>query len=111
MAINVPAHRFLYSKYDTVDGHKRATTPRKALFAFREERCHAASDGELGILVGSALLLRKLVLKFVPEERAIETGFAPPGRVAKAGLDLLEGIETKIPIDMPIGTRSWLWAG
>ena len=104
VAINVPAHRFLYSKYDRVNGHKRRYNCERLYSLFGKSDVKPLAMVNWGFSLVPLLLLRKLVLKFVPEERAIETGFAPPGRVTKAGLDLLEGIETKIPIDMPIGT-------
>jgi len=104
VAINVPAHMFLYSKYDRVNGHKRRYNFERLYSLFAKSDVTPLAMVNWGFSLVPLLLLRKLVLKFVSEERAIETGFAPPGRVTKAGLDLLEGIETRIPIDLPIGT-------
>lgn len=104
VAINVPAQMVLYSKYDRVNGHKRRYNCERLSSLFEKSNVTPLAIINWGFSLVPLLLVRKLVLKFVSEERTMETGFVPPGRVTKAGLDLLKGIETSVAIDLPIGT-------
>jgi len=104
VAINVPAHMALYSKYDRVAGHRRRYDSARLHSLFERSNVTALAMVNWGFSLLPLLIVRKLVLKFVSDERTIETGFAPPGRVIKAGLDLLKDIEMSVPIDMPIGS-------
>jgi len=104
VAINVPAHTALYGKYDRVAGHKRRYNSQRLLSLFGESNVTPIAMVNWGLSLVPLVLMRKLALKFVSDERAIETGFTPPGRVTKAGLDLLRSIETILPIDMPVGS-------
>ena len=104
VAINVPAHMALYSKYDRVAGHKRRYNSARLYSLFGRSNVTPLAIVNWGLSLVPLLLVRKLVLKFVSDDRTIGTGFAPPGRVTKAGLDLLQSIETSLPIDMPIGS-------
>ena len=104
VAINVPAHMALYSKYDRVAGHKRRYNSARLYSLFGRCNVTPLAMVNWGLSLVPLLLVRKFVLKFISDERTIGTGFSPLGRVTKAGLDLLKGIETSLPIDMPIGT-------
>ena len=104
VAINVPAHMALYSKYDRVAGHKRRYNSSSISSLFQKSNVTPLAMVNWGLSLFPVLLVRKLVLKFVSNERTIGAGFKTPGRAAKAGLDLLKGIEMSVPIDMPIGS-------
>lgn len=104
VAINVPAQMILYSKYDRVNGHKRRYNRASLSSLLEKSNVTPLAIVNWGFSLVPLLLVRKLVLKFVSEERTIGTGFMPPGRLIKAGLNLLKGIETSVPIDMPIGS-------
>jgi SAM-dependent methyltransferase len=104
VAINVPAHMALYSKYDRVAGHKRRYNSQRIHSLFGKSNVTALTVVNWGFPMVPLLVVRKLALKFVSEERTIGAGFVPPGRVMKAALGLLQGIETRIPVDVPIGT-------
>ena len=104
VAVNVPAHAGLYSKYDTVAGHKRRYNSSSISTLFQKSNVAPLAMVNWGLSLVPVLLVRKLLLKFVSNERTIGAGFKPPGRAAKAGLDLLKDIEMSVPIDMPIGS-------
>ncbi len=104
VVINVPAHMSLHSKYDRVAGHKRRYSRGQLRSLFRRSNVTPLATVNWGFSMVPLLLARKLVLQFVSDEHTIETGFAPPGRATQAGLNFLRAIETRIPIEMPIGT-------
>lgn len=104
VAINVPAHMLLYSNYDRVAGHIRRYNSKDLYSLFDKSDVTPLAIVNWGLSMVPLLLLRKLMLRFACKERTIEKGFVPPGRLTKAGLNLLEDIETRIPIDMPIGS-------
>ncbi len=104
VALNVPAHASLFSKYDSVAGHRRRYSSERLQALFRESNVTPLMMVNWGFSMVPLLLARKIVLEFVSTERTIDTGFAPPGRLMKAGLNLLKSIETRLPFAMPIGT-------
>jgi SAM-dependent methyltransferase len=104
VAINVPAHMSLYSKYDKVAGHKRRYNRERLRLLFESSSVTPLAIVNWGFSMVPVLIVRKLVLKFVSEERTIETGFAPPKGLMNSGLNLLKAIETGVPFGMPIGS-------
>ena len=104
VAINVPAHMALYSKYDKVAGHKRRYTSERLASFFEKTGFSPLATANWGFSLVPVLALRKLVLRFVPEERTIGVGFEAPGRLMKAGLALLKSIEMSVPLGMPVGS-------
>ena len=104
VAINVPAHTSLQSKYDLVAGHKRRYDSARLRSLLQRSNVTLLTMVNWGFSMVPLLLARKLVLKFVSEKRTIETGFAPPGRASQAGLNLLRTIETRLPFKLPIGS-------
>src|SRR6266850_429038 len=73
VAINVPAHMSLYSKYDRVAGHKRRYNSRELYSLFEKSNVTPLAIVNWGFSLLPLLLVRKLVLKFVSEERTIAT--------------------------------------
>jgi hypothetical protein len=104
VAINVPAHMSLYSKYDKVAGHKRRYNRERLHLLFETSNVTPVAIVNWGFSMVPLLIVRKLVLQFVSEERTIETGFAPPNGLMNSGLNLLKATETCIPFGMPIGS-------
>jgi hypothetical protein len=104
VAINVPAHTALYSKYDEMAGHKRRYNSGRIVSLFEKSNLTLMSITNWGFSLIPILAVRKLALKFVPEQRAITIGFQPSGRVMNAGLNFLKRIEMSIPIGMPAGS-------
>ncbi len=104
VAINVPAHMALYSKYDKVAGHKRRYNCARLSSLFEMSNVTKLAMTNWGFSLVPLLAVRKLVLRFVSEERTIGVGFKPPGQIMKAGLDFLKSLEMSLPIGMPVGS-------
>lgn len=104
VAINVPAHMALYSKYDKVAGHKRRYDSARISSLFQQSNVTKLAIANWGFSLVPILAMRKMVLRFISEERTIGVGFEPPGQVTRAGLDLLRSIEMSLPIGMPVGS-------
>lgn len=101
--INVPAHQFLFSKYDLAAGHERRYNKQDL------EKTIAASGLVLlttkywGWTMMPIALMRKLILKFTPMEKVIQKGFAP-SKIADKILRLLMKLETGLNVSAPFGT-------
>ena len=104
VVLNVPAHMFFYSKYDEVAGHKRRYNTASVAALFRAANVEPISIRQWGFSLVPLLLARRIVLSFVSRQRTIRTGFTPPNKLARRGLDALQAIETHIPFAMPLGT-------
>jgi SAM-dependent methyltransferase len=81
LLITVPALPMLFSRYDEADGHVK----RYRVGVLRQELAAAGLTLERhsfwGLSMIPVLLARKLILRFLPRERAIEVGFQPPSRL------------------------------
>lgn len=104
VAINVPAHMRLYSKYDEVAGHKRRYNTANIKELFRAAKVEPISIVQWGFSLMPLLLARKAVLSFVSRERTIRIGFASPNILLRRILGTLQSIETHMPFSMPLGS-------
>ncbi len=95
LVINVPATPWLYSKYDSVQGHKQRYTIERlqgelSLAGFELEK-HAYWGANL-IPVAA---VRKLMVMFMSDDRAMRSGFQPPSQFADGILRSLKWFEQK----------------
>lgn len=102
--INVPALQSLFSKYDVAAGHKRRYTAgglRRLL-----ERCgvQPVHVGYWGLSLIPIVIIRKLYLNFIPKEKIISEGFAPPSKFINSLFKLLMKIELSLFSKAPLGT-------
>jgi len=104
IAINVPAHMKLYSRYDEVAGHKRRYSVRNIRMLFSKTNVTPINIAQWGMLLLPALLLRKVILNLTPAERTISAGFVPANPFVRRVLETLHHIETCIPFSPPLGT-------
>jgi len=103
VVINVPAHDFLFSKYDEVAGHKRRYN-LSSLNKLANEAGLEWVDGKYwGLFLVPVLFMRNLVLKFV-STNVIEVGFAPPNKFVHFIFQILRKAEYFLPFKMPTGT-------
>lgn len=104
LAINVPAIQLLYSRYDDVQGHKKRYSRkllRKELEAAGFSLVRSAYWGGLLVPVAAA---RKVMLRFIPPERAVDCGFRPNSQLADRFLRGLMMVELGIGLSPPLGT-------
>jgi len=102
--INVPALSFLFSKYDTVAGHKRRYSKKSITQLFKKCGIEPIHIQYWGFSLLPVALLRKLYLQFVPRQKVIDKGFNPGNAFTNKIFKLLMRMEifmTKKPI---IGT-------
>jgi len=104
LLITVPALPVLYSRYDAADGHVK----RYRVGVLRQELAAAGLTLERhsfwGLSMIPVLLVRKLVLRFLPRERVIEVGFQPPSRLVDGVLRGLMHAERRLWPRPIIGT-------
>lgn len=102
--INVPAHQWLFSKYDTVAGHQRRYS-RKSLGELIA-KCNLVTKQIYGwgFLLIPIAVLRKAVLIFVTEKKVIDKGFNPSHKLIEQLLQILRKIELKFSSNVQSGT-------
>lgn len=101
VVINVPAINFLYSKYDLVDGHKRRYSKKMVENLFVQNEIEKVCITYWGFSLLLIALMRKLFLKFTPENKVMQRGFKPPNKIINQLLEKmlrLEGRFVKSPI-------------
>src|ERR1041385_7973561 len=103
VVINVPAHMAFYSKYDEVIGHKRRYNRVQIESLFRQMKIEPLSIAYWGLTLLPLLLVRKIVIRFVSQERTIHTGFAEQNLVRRKVLRIIQRLELSFPFPMPIG--------
>ena len=78
--VNVPAFQFLYSRYDRAMGHFK----RYAIASLTKEMGQAGMEMKTftywGLSMIPLLMVRKLVMCFIREDKIIKTGFQPGSR-------------------------------
>lgn len=77
IVLNVPAHRFLYSRYDKIMGHERRYCKNELLELLERNNLNIEKMEYWGFFMVPVLLLRKLVLFFI-KEKNVSLGFNPP---------------------------------
>jgi 2-polyprenyl-3-methyl-5-hydroxy-6-metoxy-1,4-benzoquinol methylase len=93
LVINVPAAPWLYSRYDSVQGHVQRYSAKK----LRSELALAGFNIERWSYWGSNLLpvaiVRKLMVTFMKDEQVMDKGFQPPSVLAEIFLRRLMELE------------------
>ncbi len=102
--INVPAFQFLFSKYDTVNGHKRRYTKNRILDLFKKNNIELIHIGYWGFLLIPILIMRKFILFFQSNNTAIKKGFQPPLKVVNWFLNQIINFENLVFPSSPFGT-------
>lgn len=104
LLITVPALQWLYSRYDEADGHAK----RYGLSGLRDELRAAGFALQRhtywGLSLVPVIAIRKLVLSFLPRERAIEVGFQPGSGLVDRFLRALMRVECSLWPRAPLGT-------
>lgn len=102
--INVPALMPLFSAYDIAAGHHR----RYSLSAMEGLLNHAGLTklyvGYWGMFLLPIAFLRKIVLRFVPKSRVIQTGFDPGTRGMNRLFKIIMSTENYLFRNPPVGT-------
>ena len=104
VVINVPALESLRSKYDDRAGHKRRYTTKSLRTLMEDSDIEVLSVVYWGFSLVPFLLIRKLMMKFTPDEKIIEIGFAPVSETANRFFKLLMKIEQALFRSPPLGT-------
>jgi SAM-dependent methyltransferase len=104
VAINVPAHMAFYGKYDVVAGHMRRYSARSLRSLLRRANVTPFAVCYWGLPLIPLLLMRNLMLRFVPQEDTIRAGFAQSNPAAGTIFRLLQRGETSLPFRVPVGT-------
>lgn len=101
--VNVPALMHLFSKYDTIAGHKRRYTKKSLRQSFEKAGLKVESIRYWGALLYPIAVIRKIVLG-MKTENIIETGFKPPSKIFNTMFSFMNSIENIIPFKIPFGT-------
>lgn len=103
MLITVPAHQWLYSRYDRAAGHVK----RYSVSVMRRELAAAGLEIERCLFWALSLVpivaLRMLVMRFCRPDRTIATGFQPGSRLVDRVLRSLMWSERTLGTRMPTG--------
>jgi len=104
VAINVPAQMVFYGKYDEVAGHKRRYDTAEIESLFRAAGVKPLSIVYWGFSLLPLLFVRKLILRRVPGDRVIRTGFSQQNPITRRIFQAAKWVETNMPFAMPLGT-------
>jgi hypothetical protein len=102
--INVPALKFLFSKYDKVAGHHRRYTIESMDRLLRECGVEPVKIGYWGLLLLPIAWARKIMLLFISEKETIKSGFKPYSRTVNNFLKLLMKVELTLFRNPFVGT-------
>jgi len=101
--VNVPAHNTLFSKYDTVAGHKRRYTKSMLKEAFEGAGIEPLDLRYWGLLLTPVAVVRKGYLA-MKKDNIIETGFKPPSEGINKMFGALNSVENALPFKFPFGS-------
>ncbi len=104
VAINVPAHITLYSRYDQVAGHKRRYSVGQIKSLLSQAGLASRRVVQWGFLLLPTLLIRQIILNITPAEHTIRRGFVPANRFVEKTLNIARSIETSLPFSPPLGS-------
>jgi hypothetical protein len=94
MVINVPAHQYLFSKYDKEAGHFRRYSMARLKKVVEQNGFRVRSATYWGLCLVPLLLARKVIVSMKHTEgQAYSTGFDPGGRWSNMALGLLARCE------------------
>jgi hypothetical protein len=104
VAINVPAHKLFYGKYDEVAGHKRRYGAAQIESLFRQAGVKPLSIVYWGFSLLPVLFARTIILRCISDDRVIRTGFAQQNPITRRIFQAVQWAETSMPFPMPVGT-------
>jgi 2-polyprenyl-3-methyl-5-hydroxy-6-metoxy-1,4-benzoquinol methylase len=103
IVLNVPAHNFLFSKYDREAGHIRRYNKSQIKALFKSCNISPIFIGYWGFLLIPVAMLRKIYLGLFPKN-IIKSGFNPPNKAVHRLLKCLMHIELLFPFLRFTGT-------
>ena len=95
LIINVPAHQYLYSKYDKIMGHKRRYNKKELKTLTNELGLQIESISYWGLFMIPVVIIRKFILSFMKKD-ITAIGFKPPNAIVNKAFLLLMKIEKKL---------------
>ena len=93
LVINVPAMPWLFSRYDTVQGHVRRYTLGRLRDELNSAGFEIVTHDYWGANVVPIAAIRKLAVNFTPDEMVLTCGFQPPGPFSEFVLRALMRME------------------
>jgi 2-polyprenyl-3-methyl-5-hydroxy-6-metoxy-1,4-benzoquinol methylase len=107
VVINVPAHPWLYSKYDEEAGHVRRYSRRTMRALIGQAGLQPVAVGYWGLSLVPLLVARKAMVAVSASDQVIRRGFEPPGETAHRMLKRLKNVETSL-VHSPVSGTSVL---
>ncbi len=92
--VGVPAHQFLFSKYDRLLGHKRRYSKKTIINLYKSIDLNDEDIRYWGFSLLPLSLLRKYYLKLVPDKKVVKSGFTPPHPLFNWMIKIIMKIET-----------------
>jgi SAM-dependent methyltransferase len=94
LVVGVPAHQGLFSVYDQKVGHKRRYSRYQLEQLFKSANFIQITSGFWGFSLLPLTFLRKIYLKFLPDEKVVQNGFKPPSNFINRFIEFVMKIET-----------------
>jgi SAM-dependent methyltransferase len=102
--VDVPALNALFSKYDSMVGHKRRYTKQMLEEVFSKNNIEKISIEYWGLFMIPIAVVRKFLLRYTPDGRVIAVGFTPPGPLSNWLLNGLTKVENWLFSSPLLGT-------
>jgi len=105
IALNVPAHQWLYSKYDQAAGHVMRHNKDSLHSLLGATNFEVLDSRYWGLSLVPLAMLRKIYLACCSDrEQIIRRGFEPPSNFFAEMLSILGGLERRLIANCPTGT-------
>ncbi len=104
LIVNVPALSCLYSRYDALAGHMRRYRVGTLASELEPSGFRLLGHAYWGLTMIPVAALRKLMVRFMPEDRVIERGFQPSSVLVDKTLRALMHVEQRLLAPPWIGT-------
>lgn len=104
LVVNVPAHNWLYSKFDFVVGHKRRYNLAEIKNTFRQSNIDLLNVNYWGFSFITLVVLRKLYLIFKSDKDVVKNGFQPPNSIFNRIMLQIMNVELKLFSNVFSGT-------
>ncbi len=96
LVVGVPAHRFLFSKYDHLVGHKRRYEKKKIISLYNAIGIDDKVVRFWGFSLLPLALLRKYYIKQLSDDVVVKSGFKPPHPFFNWLIKIIMKIETSV---------------
>jgi 2-polyprenyl-3-methyl-5-hydroxy-6-metoxy-1,4-benzoquinol methylase len=104
LIVNVPAMEWARSRFDDAVGHHRRYSKATLRAEFEELGLRVLDQRYWGLGLLPVLVARSVMLRFVPKDRVVTSGFKPPNRLANAVLTAWMRMETTLLPSPPVGS-------